>query len=102
MAKTTMSGSFFSVENQAGEPVHLNQAKLVPFSQMVRITFPGGFGGIVWNRPAAVLWQSEDGEEVVIPVHDKTRRIQLSLLGAALVSSLIMWLFNRILGGEYR
>ena len=90
------------MENRAGEPLHFNQAKLVPFSQMVRITFPGGFGGFIWNRPAAVLLQSEEGEEVVIPVHDKTRRIQLSLLGAALVSTLIMWLFNRILRGEYR
>ncbi len=85
------------MENRAGEPLHLNQAKLVPFSQMVRITFPGGYGGFVWNRPAAILWQSAEGEDVVIPVHDQTRRIQLSLFGAAIVGILIMWLFNRIL-----
>jgi len=97
MSKTIMSRPFFTMENRAGEPLHLNQAKLVPFSQLVRITFPGGYGGLVWNRPAAILWQSAEGEDVVIPVHDQTRRIQLSLFGAAIVGILIMWLFNRIL-----
>jgi hypothetical protein len=86
----------YSVENQAGDPLNLGQAKLVPFSQTVRITYPGGYGGFVWNRPSAVLWQSAEGEEVIIPVHDKTRRIQISLLAAAIFGSLIMWITNRL------
>jgi len=97
MVRTIMSKPFFTMETRAGDPLYLDQAKLVPFSQMVRITFPGGYGGFVWNRPASILWQSAEGEEVVIPVHDKTRRIQISLFGAAIIGSLIMWIINRLL-----
>ena len=51
-----------------------------------RVRLP--FGGLVWNRPAAVIVQQE-GAERRLPIHDVTRRCQVALLAAGLVWLLI-------------
>jgi hypothetical protein len=43
---------------------------------------------------------SADGQEQVLPVHDVTRRIQLSLLAAGFGGSLLIWLLFRIFQKE--
>lgn len=42
------------------------------------------FGGVVWNRPAAVRVPSPYGE-TRLPIHDLTRRGQLLLYGLSLL-----------------
>ena len=70
------------METRAGKPVDAAGRKIVPFSQALILSFPGAPGGLIWNRPVSVLVQESDGSEIVIPVVDYTRRVELALLGA--------------------
>ena len=50
------------------------------------------FGGLVWNRPAAVIVR-QDGVERRLPIVDVTRRRQVALLAAGLLCLLAgLWL----------
>jgi hypothetical protein len=61
-----------------------------------QIRFPGGMGGIVWNRPHSVVVQSPEGEDV-LPVRDVTRQVQLALLGSGLTGVLLVGLILKML-----
>ena len=61
-----------------------------------QIRFPGGTGGIIWNRPHSVVVQKMEGEEV-LPVQDVTRQVQLALLGGGLTGTLLVDLILKML-----
>lgn len=61
-------------------PLIAGPARLALESRAWRARLPSG--GLVWNRPTAVIvWQ--DGVERRLPIVDVTRRRQLALLAAA-------------------
>jgi hypothetical protein len=74
--------------------VYAGKSKIVPFSQTVSLSAAGGRGGFVWNRPVSILAVNASGGEQVIPVVDVTRRIQFSLLGAAIFWALLLLMFG--------
>ena len=80
-------------ETRAGEAIQVKGARLLPFSRVFRLRLPGMPGGLTWNRPAGVLVVGDDGQEVMLPVRDETRRLQFGFLGAALIIVLIMSIF---------
>ena len=82
------------IENRAGEPIQTRAGKITLFSQVVRLNFPHRAGGLIWNHPAAVLVQANDGSEQVLPVQDTTRQIQLVIFGGALAVILLSWLIT--------
>ena len=85
--------SILHIETQAGEPIQAGDLRITPFARSVSLRVPGFSGGLIWNRPSAVLVQSADGSEQVLPVHDTTRRQQLTILGAGLLAGLLIWLY---------
>jgi hypothetical protein len=85
-----MPDRFLNYEQKAGDPITVGDFRIVPFSQTLRVQFPGRWmGGLIWNRPASVLVTSREGQEQVLPVHDVTRRVQFSLLGACILVALL-------------
>jgi hypothetical protein len=70
----------------SGDQVSIGDVTLTPQSQALTIRWP--YGGLVWNRPLAVLAE-RDGQTKRIPVVDVTRQAQLGLLGLGLVFSII-------------
>ena len=61
-------------------------ARLALESRAWRARLPSG--GLVWNRPTAVIvWQ--DGVERRLPIVDVTRRRQVALLAAGLICLLL-------------
>ncbi len=84
------------METRAGKTTQAGGRSLTPFSQALILSFPGMLGGLVWNRPVSVLVREPDGSEIVIPVVDRTRQIELALLGAVAGFSLFI-LISRIL-----
>ena len=84
------------IETRSGSPYQAGGIRIIPFAQVARLDLPGIHGGMIWNRPSSVLAVYPDGSEQVIPVIDRTRRIQLALLGTGLVSGLLIWLIDRI------
>jgi len=83
------------IETQAGEPIEVGSLRLTPFARSVSLLIPNFPGGLIWNRPTAVLVQSADGSEQMLPIQDVTRRKQLTLLGVGLLTACLIWLFSK-------
>ena len=83
------------VETHAGEPIEVGDSKIVPLAKAVRFQKTGWLGGVIWNRPVAVVVQTGDDEERVIPIRDVTRIAQLAIFGSGLFFIWIVWLITR-------
>jgi hypothetical protein len=66
----------------SGEAVTVGDVTLTPQSQALTVRWPKG--GLVWNRPTAVLVK-RGGHTERIPIVDVTRIAQLFLLGLGFV-----------------
>ncbi len=82
-------------ETFSGQPVVFQGHRLIPFHQAFRFPLPGRLGGLVWNRPVAVLVTRPDGGEQILPVTDPTRRAVLAILGLAAGALLLTRLSRR-------
>lgn len=82
-------------QTSAGEPVVAGDVKIYPVSRSYRLNFPSGNGGIVWNRPRSVIVEDAMGRRQIIPIHDYTRRMQIGILGAGLITAVLTWLIFR-------
>ena len=90
-----MSNSFVQIKTRAGDPVSVGDTEIVPLARSLCIQPPGFPGGLIWNRPSAVIVRTADGQERMLPVPDVTRQKQLRLLGIGLFGSLLIWLVLR-------
>lgn len=86
---------FFEYEIKGGKPFKFGDNTITPFAKSLVIRIPGLPGGLVWNKPESVLVVNAQGGEEVIPVQDVTRRIEWSLIGASLITSLLVWVLFR-------
>jgi hypothetical protein len=86
---------WITLESRAGEAVTAGARRLIPLSRVIRVHLPGQPGGVVWNRPAAVLVREADGQEIELPVRDVTRLAQLAILTAGLLGSWLIWIAFR-------
>jgi hypothetical protein len=75
----------------SGDRVTVGDVSLTPQSQALTIRWPRG--GLVWNRPVAVLVE-RDGQTERIPIVDVTRMAQLELLGLGLVFSMVIFILS--------
>lgn len=90
-----MANKFLVQQTSAGEPVTAGDVKIYPVARSYRINFPSGHGGIVWNRPRSVIVEDSMGRRQIIPIHDYTRRLQIGILSAGIIISLLTWLVFR-------
>jgi hypothetical protein len=74
-------------QTASGDKVTVGDVTVTPQSRALTVRWPRG--GLVWNRPTAVLVERGDETER-IPVVDVTRMAQLGLLGLSLVFSMII------------
>jgi len=86
---------WITLENRAGEVIQVGNHRLTPLSSNVRIQVPGWSGGLIWNRPTAILVSEADGQETLLPVRDITRLGQVLILAAGLLGSWLIWLTFR-------
>lgn len=82
-------------ESRLGEPVETGGALIYPVSQAYKWLFSGDSGGLIWNRPSAVLVRTTEGADAVLPIQDVTRRAQIALLGLGLAGALLVWLLMK-------
>lgn len=77
----------FQWQTASGDKVAVGDVTVTPQSRALTVRWPRG--GLVWNRPTAVV--VERGEETErIPIVDVTLMAQLGLLGLSLVFSMII------------
>jgi hypothetical protein len=79
----------------AGDPIRIGRDRVITLTRSIRAHLFGLRGGLVWNRPIAVMIIEEDGTECVLPIRDTTRKFQILLLAAGFVGSLLIWGFLR-------
>jgi hypothetical protein len=82
-------------QTSAGEPVSVGDVNVYPLSRSYRLDFPADRGGILWNRPLAVIVEDQQGDRRVIPIQDRTRMMQIGILSAGLLGSILLWLILR-------
>jgi hypothetical protein len=70
----------FSIETTYASPITVGSTRLTPRAAALTVRLP--FGGLVWNRPAAVQVE-RDGSTEIIPIFDVTRIAQVALYGLA-------------------
>lgn len=75
----------FQLQAVTGSPVQAGDITVTPQSQALIVRVP--FGGLVWQRPTAILVERA-GQTFRIPIVDVTRVIQFALLGA---SAFLFW-----------
>ncbi|HET9589116.1 MAG TPA: hypothetical protein VFO91_10040 [Anaerolineales bacterium] len=83
------------IETLTGGPVIVKGTQLRLRSQVLQLQLPAGNGGLIWNRPVAVLVNTPDGQERILPVRDVTRVTILALLAFSLGGTLLLMLFRR-------
>jgi hypothetical protein len=82
-------------ETRAGDPVISGETKIIPFSRALNIKLPGLHGGVIWNRPVAVLIQTAEGEEDLLLIRDVTRQVQWRLVAGSILVLLLTWFLVR-------
>ena len=87
--------SFIINETKAGKPIQAGDTTLVPFANSIQVRVPFIPGGLIWNRPVSVAVQTAQGQEYILPVQDVTRQIYFALIGASLISGILILLFSR-------
>ncbi len=84
----------FNLETRTGDPIAAGGVQLVSIARSMRLTF--GHGAVIWNRPIGVsVTGGERPGETLVPIHDRTRRLQLAILGAGFLGSLLLALAGR-------
>ena len=74
------------IETLWSKPLHSGNRTIITQSRALSIQLPFLRGGMVWNRPVSVLVLSDDGTDLVLPVRDVTRLVQVLLFINAMVS----------------
>ena len=90
-----MLNSFLRIETLTGGPLNVKDSQVRLRSQVVELRFPFIHGGLIWNRPVAVLVRTADGQEQILPVPDVTRTVVLMLLLFSVAGTLLLGLFRR-------
>jgi hypothetical protein len=84
-----------SREIRTGEPLHVGDYEITPQTNVFLAKLRGRHGGLIWNRPRAVIVKTTDGEENILPVQDVTRNIIWGMLAGALVGAMLIGMMDR-------
>lgn len=87
--------SFLQISTQTAPPLLVNDCALTLQSQVVRLSWPGRAGGLIWQRPTALLVQTPEGRVDIQPVRDVTRLAQIVILLTALAGGLLFWAWHK-------
>ena len=91
-----MSNSLLRIETLTGQPVKVKDAQLRLRSQVIQLRFPFISGGLIWNRPVAVLVRTADGQDQILPIRDMTRTAMLVLAGLCFASTFLFMIYKRM------
>jgi hypothetical protein len=92
-----MQTSLFRIGTLSGPPIDSPNGQIYLRSQFVQLRFPAlrVQGGLIWNRPAAVVVRSLNGQETTIPIVDVTRIVTVALTGLGLATLLVSMFMRR-------
>ncbi len=91
----TQLGEIIQWQTKSGRKITVGDVTITPQSKALIIRWP--LGGLVWNRPVALLVDYGDRAEHV-PIVDVTRRVQLGLLGFSLIFAIVIFILSTLKG----
>ncbi|CAG0968704.1 hypothetical protein ANRL3_01353 [Anaerolineae bacterium] len=80
--------SLVQIETHTSAPITLGNQQIILQSRAVSINLPV-IGGIVWNRPSAVITRTDAGRTQMLAVCDVTRLAQLLIVALGIAG---VWL----------
>ena len=89
-----MSTSLLRVETLTGQSIRVKNTEIRVRSQVIHFRLPVANGGMIWNRPVAVLVRTSDGQEQILPIPDLTRIAVLTLVGLCFGCMFLLILFR--------
>jgi len=90
-----MQTSIFRIETLTSPPITIRDTRVHVRSQVIQLRFPAINGGVIWNRPVAVVVRLGNGQEKIVPVLDVTRAVMLTLAGLSFTAMLVGMFFRR-------
>ena len=90
-----MTNSILRSEILTSQPIKFKDTQLRLRSQVLQLRLPVASGGLIWNRPVAVLVSYSAGQEHILPVPDPTRTVVLALVGLCIATTFLTMLFRR-------
>jgi len=90
-----MANRILTQQTSTGEPVAVSNFKVYPVAHSYQVKMPGANGGIIWNRPVAVIVEDSEGNKQVLPVTDVTRWLQVAIVAAGFFGVILSWLIFR-------
>lgn len=90
-----MLTSVLRIQILTGQPIKVKDTQLRVRSQVLQLRLPFISGGLIWNRPIAVLVHTADGQDQIWPIPDLTRTAILTLLVLSLAGTFLLVLFRR-------
>lgn len=90
-----MRTSILRIETFSGPPITIQDTQIHVRSQFVQLRFPSINGGVIWNRPVAVVVRASDDEEKIVSIPDVTRTAMLALAGLCFTAMLVRVFFKR-------
>ena len=85
-----MQTSLLRIETLTSPPITIQDTQVHLRSQLVRLRLPTVHGGVIWNRPVAVVVRTSDGEEKTVSIPDVTRLAMLTLAGLYLTGMFVL------------
>ncbi len=90
-----MQTSIFHIETRTSPPITIPDAQLYVRSRLVQLRFRSMTGGLIWNRPVAIVVRPKNGQEKIIPVMDMTRIVVVTLAGICFTGIFAFMFFKR-------
>jgi hypothetical protein len=81
-------------EVRTGETIQAGDFEITPQTNVFTVKLNGRHGGLIWNRPRAVIVRSVDGEESILPVRDVTRNIIWGMLAGSVLGAIMIGMMN--------
>ena len=88
-------GNLIDIKTHAGRSLQIGDLHIVPLVKKTRLQPPNYRGVFIWQKPEAVVIQTLDGTQEVLPIRDYTRWAQMLLMGIGFLGSLLIWLSLR-------
>ena len=76
-----MQTPLLRIETLTSPPITIPDAQVYIRSRLVQLRFPAVSGGLIWNRPVAIVVRRLNGQTKIVPILDLTRIVWLALAG---------------------
>ncbi len=82
-------------EIRTGATRQVGDYQITPQTRVLMMRLPGQNGGLIWNRPKAVIVRTPSGDEYSLPVRDVTRIAIWAMLAGGIAGAILIGLMRR-------